>query len=100
LCARRFDRLFEPLPAPGESCRIGGKPVVMQTNQYRDPAKNNILCCGYTFLSRTGGSARSRSQPLRTKSSRERPLLPAKIVVATTMAANVLCCSHAERGGG
>jgi len=30
---------------------------------------------GYTFLNRTGGSARSRSQPLRTKSSRERPLL-------------------------
>src|SRR3984893_6603957 len=29
----------------------------------------------YTFLNRTGGSARSRSQPLRTKSSRERPLL-------------------------
>src|ERR1700730_8460258 len=30
---------------------------------------------GYTFLNRTGGSARSRSQTLRTKSSRERPLL-------------------------
>ena len=30
---------------------------------------------GYTFQSRMGGSARSRSHPLRTKSSRERPLL-------------------------